>query len=1534
MGKSIQLNDAEFHYFNKGWQKDMDQHAEKSDTYDEAWNGRLYSDNGTLSYQSLTGTRKIYENPEITDYLGFYAFKDELIVIGKSTKELESIEYNYINKKQILVSDFEISSGISPIVGINFSTKFTENIVTVKEPIIEIDLDDFNQNVTDVEDTRIIPSDYDGLFKEIFYNTTTTTCPTETGIPFNNTDNTDFVMSFTYNENNELIGKFIFVGYLNLPKGAKIICRGVEENNYYKRVYFTDYYNPSRVINLKDTDISTRDASEFDLKAKGTLLNPRIVSVNKNGSLKAMTVFYIMRLTTVNGQTTDYSPLSKAVRIVKDDSDITFKGGDISQITNKSVSVDCYIPDYKSFENVELISLEYQAKDVPTVVRLVGRKKASSIVNFEHFGTESALTDNITLTDIFTNSITWRYNSDWIAKNNKLIAVGLRNDPTYVNSKEVDLDFALKGFDKDGNTHNCLLNPNPELYNYISNDLAGSFVSIKRKLYKTIQIFGNFKVKLENYNSVGFYEKEQADIIYSYKSYIDYVKDFLLEVQEDVDFQTNFPNLLIKETTSGILFTRLDELIETDLRPYLLTFSTSQVIIEMDNDVENKAISWPVTDAEKEANLVYGGISSGWHSGNGVKITMHSKKEIVLEKNTSWMVPGQFPLNIKKPSLNKFVMKGEIYRLGIAWYKNGNRLFTTILGDIKIPEIGQKKRELNENGQVINTNDTYKNWSIEGDDMYAEGIELQIDVRINCRLSKEVDSYQIVYVERTEANRTILAQGISAPLERVNTFTNQDNFDISVNEKVNNKWNLPSHGGPVYDAWGIAFFDVNENEVNPDKRVITNRRMFYFDSPDFIYDKIGVEGLDSTSLDYIETIATDHDRRNIVGGFSVNTNGAIGTNSGSFDFGVPKFSQKIPIEALTGVWEQRPFFVNTSIFASLLKRRTFTGFNNTLAPFYELDSIEYMKEGEVKSGYKFNSVFDVSNNALTLAAHGWYFALSGRSVGQNNGHTTPFRVNNISAGRNSIFIKSKEHLFTAANIVQSDFAVQTIVNFGATKWSRQTVTVCDAYIVSNLRKKNSNSIYGGRSEYAYSTNEYIPLSDVIPVDTEKEISQLLYVQGDTYCSLYLRNKSSYKESSPPQETQFQWSNKANHNDSKYQYNKYNAWCYGVVLESTVEPRLNNSEEFYRFSKDIGFNYDEMYNNAYIQENTLRKSLPVPYNFKDDPNLDNIIAVSVPKMTGDYIDAWTKFLTNEFYELEKNMGAALNIGLEKDELYVVQELQTSKILIDERSFVTPDSGGKAIQINQGSGTSVSGHQPVSEYGTSRRRAIVPSPFGFLFFDERKTEILKIVSPLLLSNNLLMYAKEFFDINKVIDVEGYYDEKYKETNLRFKTSTGTNFVISYNEVFKAFNGKIDYDNSLYMTYDNKVIVPNDNSRKLDELNSGNELTFFGVKKNLKMKVISAPNAMDTKINKGIALYADIDYPILKSIFETSLGDYRSVLGTHHWYKIREGVHTLPSKNQTDYEDIRGEWCSIDIEIQSQKNKKINLFSLVNFFRKSYK
>ena len=286
------------------------------------------------------------------------------------------------------------------------------------------------------------------------------------------------------------------------------------------------------------------------------------------------------------------------------------------------------------------------------------------------------------------------------------------------------------------------------------------------------------------------------------------------------------------------------------------------------------------------------------------------------------------------------------------------------------------------------------------------------------------------------------------------------------------------------------------------------------------------------------------------------------------------------------------------------------------------------------------------------------------------------------------------------------------------------------------------------------------------------------------------------------------------------------------------------------------------------------------------------------------------------------------------LYVIQERQTSRIMIDERNFITPDKDGTAIQVAQGGGNSISGHEVLSDYGTSFRRAVIKNPFGFVFFDENKNEIVKIINPLLLQNNLGLEVKSIFDNDKVLSAEGYYDEEFKETNIRFRTESNTNFVISYNELLKVFNGKIKYDNDLYFVFQNKVVTPYSNSKKIGLLNAGVQLNFFDVQQTLKLKVISAPDYLETKINKGIAVYLNTNYPLLKAIFTTSLGHVKTILGTHHWYKIREGVHTVPAKNASDTEDIRGEWCSIELEAESLQDKEVKIFSIINFYRKSYK
>jgi len=1564
------LNDAEIHQFSKGWTVDLDNHIEQSTGFTDAWNGRLYSKDGTLAFVSVNGTRFVYNNENVLKYNGFYAFEDELIVFGKADIPIEQGETEEQEIIEITVNNFNISTNTNEITNIDFLSNFSEETVIINVPVEPIDDDDFSQNLSDIEESNTIDVTYNGLFKTLTYMPSNPViCQLDTDAPINNQDGiNDVIFSFKYNSSGLLIGKIIYVGHLNIPFNAIITTEGVSENVYNKRVYFSDYYNPTRVVNVKDENLLKRNSFEFDIKTKGILLNPRINSINENGQIKAMTVFYAMRLFTENGQQTDFSPLSKGVKITKGNGDEKI-GGDISEITNKSVVIDCYIPDYKNFKEVQLIAIEFEAKDVPTSIKLIGTKLVNAIVSFEHFGSESEYSENITLADLFANSISWRYNSDFAVKNNKLIAVGLRNDPLFLNSKGLELDFSLNGFKPTGETHTSLLNSDPVHYNYINLGMTESFVYVKRKLFRKIEVFGNFKMKIENKITGEYYEYEEENVQYNYIDQTSNIFNFLNTTQDDIDFETKFPNLNIIQTSGRILFKPIDENIQTDFYNYILSFSTNQVIVDMDNDIEVKEYSWPSNDSAKDSNLVYGGVSNGWFNGNGVRVTMHTVKENVLSKNTDWMVANNHPLQIKEPSLRKFVMKGEIYRIGIQWFKNGNRLFTTILGDIKIPDIGQKKREVNENGQIIITNETYTNWSVVGNEMYSEGIELQFDVRINCELSKEVDSYQIVYVERTESNRTILAQGISAPLERVLPFTIEEDVNIQFEEIITNKWGIPSNGGPVYDALGFTAYDINPNNVNlfpfPDgpiegttatnsstifgsnnvpARVITNRKAFYFDSPDLIYSKISDNFISSCVLEYIESIATDHDRYNIIGGYNSETSSPGGTqcyfsngsknNSGPVPFGNPKFSQKIPLSLLSGESKEKPFYVNVSVFSNNLKRRTFTSFQQDINPLdvYEIDKTESANDGEVLSAFKMNDSFDYSNNALTLASPGWFFQITARK--RYISRFTLFEVNNVAQGRNTVFIKTKENYFKSSNISQSSFVINSQVNFGTSEGRSDSIKGNDSYIVSNLKRNNLESIYGGRSEFAYSANEYIPMSDVIPVITNRISSQVFYVEGDTYCSLYIRNKSSYKDSLVPKEIGFQWSRDASAQDRKFQYNKYNAWCYAVVLESTVEPRLNNSEEFYRFSNAIDFNYDEKFNNAYFQENNLRKSIPKPYNFKDDPILNNIIAVSKTKLNGDSIDAWTQFPTNEFYELDKNKGTAFNVVKEQDEIFVVQEHQTSKIQIDERSFVTPDNDGEAIQIKQGSGTSISGHTIVSNYGTSFRRAIVKSDFGFVFYDERKFEMVKIIEPLFLKNNLSLLIRELFENNKVVDIQGYYDEQFKETNIRFRTIDDVNFVISFNEVLKVFNGKINYDNDLYFVFQEKVLAPYNDSKSIGELNTGDQLKYFEIQNNLKLKVISAPIFFETKINKGIAVYLNTNYPLLKTVFITSLNQIRTVLGTHHWYKIREGVHTLPAKNPEDYDDLRGEWCSIEIEVESIENKEVKVFSLINFFRKSYK
>lgn len=121
-------------------------------------------------------------------------------------------------------------------------------------------------------------------------------------------------------------------------------------------------------------------------------------------------------------------------------------------------------------------------------------------------------------------------------------------------------------------------------------------------------------------------------------------------------------------------------------------------------------------------------------------------------------------------------------------------------------------------------------------------------------------------------------------------------------------------------------------------------------------------------------------------------------------------------------------------------------------------------------------------------------------------------------------------------------------------------------------------------------------------------------------------------------------------------------------------------------------------------------------------------------------------------------------------------------------------------------------------------------------------------------------------------------------------------------------------------------------LHELNVGKFLNLFGKQHTMKLGFVCNASAKDVKIFKHIQMLLNIEYSVKNINVRTSRGQERFIPGDHMNYRIREGQHSVPLKNPRDYDDLRGNWSYLEIEIESINNSKVDLFSVMMYLRKS--
>lgn len=1514
-------NNAVTHFFIKGMSADKAPNVESKETYEYALNGRLYSENGIVNYTSIDGTTKVFENQNIVKILGWSSFIDELVLFVKAEGDLsgngqEIIGYETVTK--LISNSFNLNS-TGNLIELNLKTEVKE--ISYEIPIYSDTTDDITVNnpisCTDDFGEEIDYSDY---YTEILSSENIEFCQLKEEPSYeNNKEYIDAIISIKKDSQGNFNDEVIWKGLLNWDINGKIITHNVVENSYYKRIYFTDDQTPFKAINLKDRRLKFRNEEELNSFQKSVLLEPIIESIGDLGIIKSGVCLYAYRLITGNGQVTSFSSFSKEVQIIPENQGPQFEGGKVSEPTSRSVNIKLNLESHKYFKEVELIVVEFEAFGAPTSIKQIGIKPVSSVVRFTHFGNESEFNINLPLSEVLKRNSNWTYCSDLESKANKLIAAGLRNEPMNAELQTMKYDFMLHGWDSEGFSHNCLINPNPEKYRYINStpQPEREFYYINKRIYSSIKLFGNYTVKLLNISTGYFITKSFKNDSKTYKECIEEISEWLIENKND----SNFENLNIQSSSNHLIFEMIQDPNKINISNYKLSFNTSQVIQDYDDQIV-------FNDLESYGAMVHGAQSLGFNKGNGIRITFRTEEEEVLKKATGPYKTNKPLLNFSTPSLNKGVMKGEIYRLGILPYdKQGNELFNIPIGDIMIPMLGDEIKYIDDNDTAIFTQQVYCNSYVKGSSMFIQRVTMNVEVRISCQLQKLISMYKIVYVERTGLNKTILAQGISAPLERVNPFEKTEYNNIK--ERVVNKWCLPPQGGPLYDYLGLKLWDTKPNgpfNRSGEERVMTNRKLFYFDSPDFIYGREDSTIARNCVIQRVGRLNIEFDKylKNYYD--PTKKNGEVAPEP------YPMFSRKIYHDQLYGDSDKNPVFVNVSVF---LERRA----NNDIL---QIEHAEELQIGEVIPGTNFGESYEISNNALALQYLSWHYSIYGRKEDWCSKRATSmlFQTSNYSPGRKTLIIKTKNNTFSDEFINQTPYQVPFL--------DRDLMTpgyMCkgyDTHGLFNLVMNNKENVYGGRSERDLTENIYVSLGPTIPVHKVSNSTQKFICRGDVYTTLFPRNKNLYNEEEIRKnfDVAHGGCGKSDLLDNDG-LEKYGAWAYVVALETIVEPKLDYTDTFYKQTENINFTKAtlESINEAYYQTNNIKQYIPQPYDFKDEPSMDNIIAVSETKLNGETIDSYVDFRINNFYEVEREKGKVYNLVSDLSNIYAIQEFQTSRLFIDENTVMSSSNGDVSIQ--QGDGQGISNHEVISDFGTSIRRSVI-SPIsstevvqGFTFFDEHKNEFVRTNKPLLFLNELHLDFNSRFP-SKVIDVEGWFDQKFKETNLRLRFENNEGITLSYNEKFEAFNGYMNYNEDLYINWNQEIFTPkNENgfTPYLYQLNKGFPMDILDLKYNLFLKVTTATDGNQTLLFNDWKGVINIGYPVKQFRLKSNYSGERIINGTHHRYFIKEGIHTSPLKNRNDRDDFRGNWMEMEVEIESKNNQKVSVYSFTNFVRESY-
>lgn len=217
----------------------------------------------------------------------------------------------------------------------------------------------------------------------------------------------------------------------NFKKDWPIEALGRYESDCIQRVYWTDYNNFFRAINLEDANLDSTPVGLIDNYPNVEFRQPLLKIVAGGGSLKAGEYQAAYRLITFDGKETLVSPPSNLVHVVSSSESLTqsaqYVGEPTAINTGKSLTFEVDTTGYDIFDKIEFLVLYFETGTAVPLAQSVETQNIgnNTTISFTYTGNEGSLT-TVELFDFTVKNIAFKTPKTITHKDSTLVAANIK----------------------------------------------------------------------------------------------------------------------------------------------------------------------------------------------------------------------------------------------------------------------------------------------------------------------------------------------------------------------------------------------------------------------------------------------------------------------------------------------------------------------------------------------------------------------------------------------------------------------------------------------------------------------------------------------------------------------------------------------------------------------------------------------------------------------------------------------------------------------------------------------------------------------------------------------------------------------------------------------------------------------------------------------------------------------------------------------------------------------------------------------------